>query len=272
MIKHKLFTLLVALCATTALWASNTITYTATEKLEETTDTWSAGLHTNAFDVSISSHTFSNGVGTVTFAGEVTTIGELAFAGCSGLTSVTIPNSVTTIEGYAFDECSALTSITIPNSVTTIGDGAFSGCSGLTSVTIPNSVTTIGSWAFCNCSGLTSVTIPNSVTTIGSWAFEGCSGLTSVTCEATTPPACGRDCFYDVDKSIPLYVPTGSVDAYKTADEWKDFTDIRPISTAIENINANVNADVNTHKFLHNGQVIIRQGNKTYNVVGQEVK
>ena len=226
MIKHKLFTLLVALCATTALWASNTITYTATEKLEETTDTWSAGLHTNAFDVSISSHTFSNGVGTVTFAGEVTTIGELAFAGCSGLTSVTIPNSVTTI----------------------------------------------GSWAFCNCSGLTSVTIPNSVTTIGSWAFEGCSGLTSVTCEATTPPACGRDCFYDVDKSIPLYVPTGSVDAYKTADEWKDFTDIRPISTAIENINANVNADVNTHKFLHNGQVIIRQGNKTYNVVGQEVK
>ncbi|MCR5298929.1 MAG: hypothetical protein K6D57_06500 [Paludibacteraceae bacterium] len=29
--------------------------------------------------------------------------------------------------------------------------------------------------------------------------------------------------------SIPLYVPAGSVDAYKAADEWKRFTNIQAI-------------------------------------------
>ncbi len=61
-----------------------------------------------------------------------------------------IPNSVTSIGNYAFRGCSGLTSVTIPNSVTSIGSYAFSYCSGLTSVTIPNSVTRIGS-AFYGC-------------------------------------------------------------------------------------------------------------------------
>ena len=85
-----------------------------------------------------------------------------------------IPNSVTSIGEYAFYGCSGLTSVTIPNSVTRIGVEAFSGCSGLTSVTIPNSVTRIGYRAFQYCSGLTSITIPNSVTSISDYAFRYC--------------------------------------------------------------------------------------------------
>ena len=128
-----------------------------------------------------SAFAYCSGLTSVTIPNSVTSIGESAFAYCSGLTSVTIPNSVTTIGDSAFSGCSGLTSVTIPNSVTSIGGGAFFGCSGLTSVTIPNSVTTIGDGAFRNCSGLTSVTIGNSVTTIGDFAFCFCSGLTSVT-------------------------------------------------------------------------------------------
>ena len=111
----------------------------------------------------------------------VTTIGDSAFAGCSGLTSVTIPDIVTTIGDSAFAGCSGLTGVTIPDGVTTIGNSAFAGCSGLTSVTIPDSVTTIGNSAFAGCSGLTGVTIPDSVVEIGIFAFLNCDGLESVT-------------------------------------------------------------------------------------------
>ena len=92
--------------------------------------------------------------------GSVTTIGNHAFQGCSGLANITIPNSVTSIGSYAFSGCTNLTRITIPNSVTSIGSDAFSGCSGLTSITIPSSVTEIGDSAFWGCRGLTSITLP----------------------------------------------------------------------------------------------------------------
>ncbi len=69
--------------------------------------------------------------------GSVTSIGQVAFSRCDGLTSITIPNSVTSIGRYAFYDCSGLKSITIPNSVTSIGESAFSGCSSLTIINIP---------------------------------------------------------------------------------------------------------------------------------------
>ena len=92
----------------------------------------------------------------------------------------TIPNSVTSIGNFAFGGCTGLASVTIPNSVTSIGEYAFKGCRGLTSVTIPNSVTSIGESAFEGCRGLTSVTIPNSVNSIGKWAFYYCDSLKRV--------------------------------------------------------------------------------------------
>ena len=141
-----------------------------------------------------------------------------------GCKNTTIPNSVTSIGDRAFEGCSGLTSVTIGNSVTSIGKYAFAGCWGLTSVTIGNSVTSIGDYAFTDCSGLTSVTIGNSVTSIGYDAFRGCSGLTKLVSLAVEPPICGKGAFEKVDKTTcQLLVPEESINKYKTADQWKEF-------------------------------------------------
>ena len=163
------------------------------------------------------SNTMIAGCKTTIIPNTVTSIGDYAFSGCSGLTSITMPNSVTSIGSDAFFGCTGLTSITIPNSVTSIGNYAFARCSGLTSVTIPNSVTSIGSDAFVACSGLTSVTIGNSVTSIGEYAFYNCSGLNSIISKIETPFAFVSSAFLNISSTCVLTVPYGTRDAYIAA-------------------------------------------------------
>jgi hypothetical protein len=53
--------------------------------------------------------------------------------------------------------------------------------------------------------------------------------LTSITCEAIIPPTINSDTFNNIPTSIPVYVPSGSVDAYKSARYWSNFTNIQSI-------------------------------------------
>ena len=185
----------------------------------------------------------------VTIGNSLTSIGDEAFGWCSSLTSITIPNSVTSIGREAFYHCSSLTSITIPNSVTSIGYKAFMMTS-LTSVTLTGS--TIES--FCqsttnkelyyaelyyvdgeayhydrkielNNQEINDLIIPNSVTSIEDYAFYNCSSLTSITFEAITPPIIGEYAFSGVSRSIPVYVPCGTVSVYNAA--WSAFSNIQ---------------------------------------------
>lgn len=173
-----------------------------------------------------------------------------------------IPNTITSIGYRAFSDCRDMTSIHIPSSVQSIGQEAFANCTVLSSIeveagntvydsrnncnaiirtadntliqgcknsTIPNDVVSIASGAFSECTGLTSIDIANSVTSIGDGAFWYCTGLKSIICKAATPPTLGEFVFLLVNKSIPLYVPAGSIAAYQAADQWKSFTNIVPI-------------------------------------------
>ena len=176
----------------------------------------------------IGNYTFSHcrSLTSVNIPDSVTTIGYEAFCDCTSLTSVNIPDSVKTIGNYAFYNCRSLTSVNIPDSVTTIGASAFYACTSLTSVNIPDSVTTIGGSAFEDCDSLTSVTIGDSVTTIGYSTFYSCDSLKKVYCYATIPPALGGTSVFDANGSgRKIYVPAGSMNAYKSADGWNEYAD-----------------------------------------------
>ena len=91
------------------------------------------------------------------------------------IVNLVIPDGVTSVGNDAFSGCSGLTSVTIPDSVTSIGTWAFSGCSGLTSITIPDSVTNIGAYAFYGCSGLRTLYLPNTYSGETPSVPEGCT-------------------------------------------------------------------------------------------------
>ena len=201
----------------------------------------SSGLTSPVYNTHVFAFMPTSYSGAYTIPDGIESIAGGAFSYCRALTSVTIPNSVTSIGEDAFYGCSGLTSIEIPNSVTNIGGSAFRNCTGLTSIDIPNSVTNIGGSAFRNCTGLTSIEIPNSVTGIGDGAFYGCSGLTSVTIEAEIPPTLGSGTHFWRTNDCPIYVPCGTLYAYKTA--WSNYASRIQYGPLEYHITGNVNIE-----------------------------
>ena len=102
----------------------------------------------------------------------VTTIGNSAFSGCTGLATVNIGNSITEIAEYAFYKCTSLTSVDIRNGVTEIGSSPFEGCYHIKNMNIGSGIIEIDTNLFDGCHGLTNVTIPDSVKRIDDEAFK----------------------------------------------------------------------------------------------------
>ena len=186
----------------------------------------------------------------------VTSIDDYAFYSCNDLMFIMIPKNVVSIGTGSFSYCSSLSKFTvdpgnpsydsrencnaiiesssnvlvqgcvntiIPDTVTMIGKNAFAGIRVPSSITLPSSVTSIGASAFAD-SNLNYITIPSSVTSIGSSAFYYCKSLQSVIINSVEPPS-GGDGMFDYTNNCPIYVPSGSVEAYKTAPYWRDYQD-----------------------------------------------
>ena len=201
----------------------------------------------------------------------VTEIGDSAFEGCTGLTTIVLPSSVTSINDGAFYGCSGLTAVYYTGDVSqwcniqfadfwvdwwedfleregVIGAGIgesnplfhahnlYIDNELVTDLVIPETVTEIKPWTFIDATCLTSLTIGSSVTNIGDGAFYGCNGLTSITVHAETPPTIQYYTFQNVPKSIPVYVPCGSVEAYQSAAYWSQFTNIQELCTQAQTI------------------------------------
>ena len=161
----------------------------------------------------------------------VTSLGTHAFGYCDGLTVVSLPQSVKTIGWSAFYTCRNLKTVNLSEGVTRIGEYSFADCGNLSVFNIPEGVTEIGQWAFRNCS-FTSLILPSTLTAIQSYVFFDCNKLTSLTCLATTPPpGLWGEAFATMNLSVPIYVPSGSLDAYKSKGQWNAFT-ILPICSS----------------------------------------
>ena len=215
-------------------------------------------------------HSFESGafekcvsLSSITIPNSVVNIGMAAFHGCSSLTEVDLSNlneNVIELSDLMFAECTSITSITLPSHIVSLGllknilpcynhdelidylemsseASVFSKCRNLSDVNLNEGLEYIGGWTFEGCYSLSSITIPSTVKFIGHAAFANCSALTSMTILATEPPVndlhhWGGDLF-DVD-SIPdaIYVPSVSVNAYKSAPMWSNHADIiQPITT-----------------------------------------
>ena len=133
------------------------------------------------------------------------------------------------IGASAYRDCPYLTAVTFGNNVETVGYQSFAGCTSLPSVTMPNSVTSIDGAAFSGCTNLTGVTIGSGITSIGSQAFKSCKRLGAImvgkgiTIKAATPPTIYSDTFSDTGTYFKIYVPSTSVEEYKSA--WPSYAD-----------------------------------------------
>ena len=240
-------------------------------------------------DIAIAEEAFKNcyKLEKLTLPSQLENIPYMAIAECVKLQSITIPATVTEIEDRAFENCRSIKSIIFEgaepaqgparyaaasgSSLWRIGSWAFYNCHQLQNLTIPEGVTEVGDAAFYGCTYLEDMVLPSTIQEIGDNGFALCAKLQKIHVEATTPPTIQAKTFFDVNRQIPVYVPDNAVEAYKADPYWQEFNIIGKSNapSAVDNISS-PNAD--THKLLHNGQLLILRNGKTYNVMGAEIK
>ena len=169
--------------------------------------------------------------GTLTLPNSLTTIGEQAFYNCYGLEGIVMGNSVETIGNEAFRNCGGMRGeLTLPETLLSVGTYAFAGCNEI-SVVNYNAVNceTMGNSSqnvFADCLSLTQIRIGANVESIPNYAFKPCFLVADMSVAATVPPTIGPSTFGTVSRSIPVHVPVGSGEAYRSAQYWEEFFNI----------------------------------------------
>lgn len=90
---------------------------------------------------------------------------------------------------------------------------------------VPDGVEKISACAFYAKTDMNSLTLPQTLVSIDNSVFDNCLNLTRIESLNPVPPTfSGFSNFTNVDKdSCQLIVPDGALEAYQTADVWKEF-------------------------------------------------
>lgn len=128
-------------------------------------------------------------------------------------------------DGYSpFYRNTSLETVRITDKETEISENEFYGCASLKSVSMGDGIDTIGKYAFSGCSALESFSFGTGLKSIGDEAFSDCTGMKKLVSKTAVPPVCGPQALDDINKwECTLYVPQESLDAYKSAAQWKEF-------------------------------------------------
>lgn len=110
----------------------------------------------------------------------------------------------------------------------------FQGNTTIRSIVVGDLVTELPEAYCAGCPQLEKIVLGSGLERIGNNAiaayWEETSNLKEIVSRATTPPVCGVEVFKNVNKqTCRLYVPEPGIDAYKSADQWKDFFQIEPM-------------------------------------------
>ncbi len=149
----------------------------------------------------------------------VTTIGKSAFYGCSGLNAVHI-SDIAAWCGIDIDDIN----LEYGSSPLAWAKHLYMNGEEIIDLIIPEGVTLIKNCLFYNAISLATITIPSTVTSIGWNAIRKCTNLSHITCNAQIPPEYGGNNFSYCENLHSIYVPCGTLDAYRTA--WSDFSDL----------------------------------------------
>jgi hypothetical protein len=116
----------------------------------------------------------------VKFEGKIDTMGNQAFAHCTGLSGfITLPEGLVCVNDEAFYQCTGLNHVTIKNGTASLAKSAFERCYNLQAVVIPPSLQNFGEACFKSCRKLQSIDCQNA-NMIDKFCFSGCSALSSV--------------------------------------------------------------------------------------------
>lgn len=147
---------------------------------------------------------------------------------CNIITGIYCPFEITTIADSFFRSMSALRFLAFPNArLTQINQHLIRNASNLRTVDLgekQGTITTISQYAFYGTRGRVSITVPESVTSIEQYAFGANYAVLEYHFKRTTPPTLANtNVFYSIPSDCIIYVPQGSLNAYKTATNWSSY-------------------------------------------------